>query len=357
MSGGVDSSVAALILRRQGLQVVGVTMQLFPQPQTSTFDSGLSTGRSCCSLTDVLDAKEVSNKLDFDHQVHNFSRLFQAEVIERFVKAYLSGRTPNPCIDCNRRLKFTRLYERAQLMGLDLMATGHYVRTATDPKTGRRLLLKAKDPEKDQSYVLYGLTQEELARTVFPLGNILKSEVRSLASQAGLINASKPDSQDICFVRDGAYAGFVENLCPFPVPGDIIDLKGQTLGRHQGIHHYTVGQRKGLGICGQEPLYVVKIDAQTNSVTVGPERALYSDGAIVSEVNLISINELTAPLEVQAKIRYRQPPFPAVLEPIGPEMVRLRFKAPQKAVTPGQAAVFYLGDVVVGGGTIEAPLS
>ncbi|MDR2442499.1 MAG: tRNA 2-thiouridine(34) synthase MnmA [Deltaproteobacteria bacterium] len=355
MSGGVDSSAAAMLLKDQGWRVMGVTMRLMMDEEESAFDPSLATSRSCCTLTDALDAKEVASRLDFDHQVHNFSLVFKTEVIDRFISSYFSGRTPNPCIDCNRRLKFTHLYRRAELLGLNYLATGHYARTQFDPETGRYLLLKAVDLHKDQSYVLYGLTQDELSRTLFPLGNTLKTEVRSIAKSAGLVNALKPDSQDLCFVRDSDYTHFLETHGPTPIPGDIIDSQGRVLGRHKGIHRYTIGQRKGLGVCWKEPLYVIALDSAKNTVTVGLKSELYAIGALVTDLNLISIASLTGPMEVQAKIRYRQPEVPAIIEPAGSGIL-LKFKSPQTAVAPGQAAVFYQGEIVVGGGTIESPV-
>jgi tRNA-specific 2-thiouridylase len=385
MSGGVDSSVAALILKKAGWRVVGATMRLLespdpagdpdpPEPRAPSapfgpsapfdpfaplappapFDPSVATGRGCCSLADVLDARRVAERLDFDHQVHNFSLLFRSEVIGRFVRDYLAGRTPNPCVDCNRRLKFTALFERARLLGLDRLATGHYARIAFDPGRGRWILRKALDDRKDQSYFLYGLTQPELSRTLFPLGDLRKDQVRALAAEAGLATARKPESQDICFVGSGAYAGFLESVGAGGRPGDVVDRSGRILGRHRGLHRYTVGQRRGLGLPGPEPLYVVALDPAANTVVAGGEGDLYARGATASDVNLISIARLDGPMEVEVKIRYRQAPFGATMEPLGSSGLKVVFREPQKAVAPGQAAVFYQGDEVVGGATIES---
>ncbi|MDR1296824.1 MAG: tRNA 2-thiouridine(34) synthase MnmA [Deltaproteobacteria bacterium] len=349
MSGGVDSSAAAIVLLEAGWRVVGATMRLLDDDAAPQTDSA---GRSCCSLNDILDARAVSQKLNFDHQVHNFSGVFRREVVDRFVAAYRSGLTPNPCVDCNRRLKFTRLYERAELLGCGWLATGHYAKIEFDVASGRHLLKKARDKTKDQSYFLYGLTQEELARTIFPLGDMLKTEVRALAAARGIVNAGKPDSQDVCFIPDGRLDLFLERMGLAPEPGPLVSTDGKVLGEHRGAHLFTIGQRKGLGLCRPEPTYVTAVDPATNTVVVGDERDLYSDSAVIGDVNLISLEKISGPLEVTAKIRYRQQEFPAVLEPADGGRLRLVFREPQRAAAPGQAAVFYLGDVVAGGGTI-----
>jgi tRNA-specific 2-thiouridylase len=349
MSGGVDSSVAASLLVEQGYDVCGVTLKLF-----SNEDIGLdSVLRTCCSLSDVGDARSVAYKLGIDHFVFNFGDAFNRDVIRRFADAYIAGRTPNPCIDCNRFIKFDKLPERAQLMGWDYIATGHYVRTAYDEKAGRYLLKKARDASKDQTYVLYALTQEQLKRTLFPLGGLTKNEVRALAVSRGLLNAQKPDSQDICFVPGGDYAAFIENVLGYKSePGDFVDSGGKVLGRHKGLIHYTIGQRRGLGLSAVRPKYVIGKDVETNTVIVGNEEELYSISMTVDNLNLISVPELTEPVRASVKTRYSQKETPATLYPPEDGRMLILFDNPQRAVTPGQAAVFYDGDTVIGGGTI-----
>jgi tRNA-specific 2-thiouridylase len=347
MSGGVDSSYAALRLKEDGARVVGASMKLL----TGELEDG-EGNRSCCSLSDIRDARGVCDYLELDFKVFNFSLLFEEEVIRRFARSYLKGLTPNPCIDCNRYLKFFHLMDRAAALGCDFLATGHYARIERS-HDGRYLLKKALDPDKDQSYVLYSLTQEELARTIFPLGRLTKPEVRRLASLGGLKTAAKKESQDICFVQEGGYAAFLEGYLGLPPrPGDILDPSGKVLGRHQGILRYTIGQRRGLGIPGPAPLYVLGIDADKNTVTVGPRDLLASKSMLVGDLNLISIPSLEKPLNVAVKIRYRQTEVPATLEPHQDGLALVSFQEPQASVTPGQAAVFYQGDTVVGGGTI-----
>lgn len=349
MSGGVDSSVAASLLMKQGFDVCGATLRLFGNEE-----AGISRSRTCCSLADVEDARSVAMRLGIEHFVFNFGREFQRDVVARFVEEYENGRTPNPCIDCNRYIKFGKLLERARLLGMDRIATGHYARAEYDPERGRWLLKKAKDASKDQTYVLYAMTQDELAHTLFPLGGFLKSEVRVLAQERGFINARKPDSEDICFVPDGDYAGFLERVMQVrPQPGDFVDREGRVLGRHRGLIHYTVGQRKGLGLSFPTPRYVVKKDRSNNTVVLGENNELYSGGFTAGNVNLISVERLTEPKQVGVKIRYSQTEAPAALYPLEDGRISVRFDRPQRAVTPGQAAVFYDGDVVLGGGTIE----
>lgn len=349
MSGGVDSSVAAALLARQGFEVCGATLKLF-----SNKDVGFEAStRTCCSLADVQDARSVADALGFDHFVFNFGDRFKEEVIDRFASAYLSGATPNPCIDCNRYIKFDKLLERALFLNMDCVATGHYVRRDFDEKTGRWRLRKGRDPSKDQSYVLYAMTQAQLARTLFPLGDLTKEEVRVLAEESGLINADKPDSQDICFVQSGSYADFLENVLGLSSPpGDFVDLEGRVLGRHKGIIHYTVGQRRGLEMSFERPKYVVRKDVQANTVVIGDETDLYTDRFTVGDVNLIAIDALTEPVEAAVKTRYSQREAPATLSPLPGGQISVRFHEPQRAVTAGQAAVFYNGDIVLGGGTI-----
>ena len=349
MSGGVDSSVAAALLVGQGCEVAGATLKLF-----SNNDIGLDTlTRPCCSLTDVEDARRVAYKLNIDHFVFNFGDNFSRDVISRFADAYLEGRTPNPCIDCNRFIKFSKLLERARLLGMDCIATGHYAQVAQDAETGRWLLKKSKDAAKDQSYVLAMLTQEQLSRTLLPLGGLTKTEVRALAEELGLLNAKKPDSQDICFVPDGDYAAFIEHVLGYKsAPGNFVDGAGKVLGTHRGIIHYTVGQRRGLGLVSERPLYVVRKDVASNTVVVGGEAELYSAAMTVSDLNFISVETVTVPVRAAVKTRYSQKETMATLYPPENGRMAVAFDSPQRAVTPGQAAVFYDGDTVLGGGII-----
>lgn len=349
MSGGVDSSVAAWLLMEQGFQLCGATLKLF-----SNEDIGLEqSSRTCCSLADVADARSVAYKLGFEHFVFNFGLNFHQEVIRRFAQAYVEGETPNPCIDCNRYIKFDKLLERALLLNKDYIATGHYANRGLDRKTGRYLLKKAKDPTKDQTYVLYTMTQEQLKRTLFPLGPLTKNQVRRLAEDQGLANAQKPDSQDICFVQDGDYSAFLEKVLHIPSsPGPITDRAGNLLGSHKGIIHYTVGQRKGLQLNADRPKYVLAKDALSNTLVVGDESELYSEEMTVKDINLISIEQLTKPMEATVKLRHSQQEAPAILYPLPDNRISVRFSAGQRAITPGQAAVFYDGDTVIGGGRI-----
>ncbi|MDW8289777.1 MAG: tRNA 2-thiouridine(34) synthase MnmA [Armatimonadota bacterium] len=351
MSGGVDSSVAAALLAKQGYEVVGITLQIWQESQTDPRHSG------CCSLGAVVDARRVAKMLGIPHYVLNFRQQFAQTVIADFIEEYRRGRTPNPCVQCNRYVKFDAFLQKADELGAEFIATGHYARIQLDEKSGRWLLLKAVNREKDQSYVLFPMTQEQLARTLFPLGELpSKSETRALARELGLPVADKPDSQEICFVAEaGGYRAFLQSRVPDTVrPGEIRDVHGNVLGRHPGVAFFTIGQRRGLGLSGhQEPLYVVDIDAQNNVVVVGPERFLYCRRFLVERVNWIALDRLTKPLAVQARIRYNMPEAPAMLFPVGePNCVEVEFETPQRAITPGQAAVFYRGDVVVGGGTI-----
>lgn len=348
MSGGVDSSVAAALLMDQGFETCGATLKLF-----SNEDIGVSRTRTCCSLDDVQDAKSVAYRLGFEHHVFNFGDLFRQQVISRFAEGYCRCETPNPCIDCNRFIKFDKLLERALLLGMDFIATGHYARVDFNEETGRWILKKGIDPGKDQSYVLYSLTQEQLKRTLFPLGNLRKSEVREIAEKRGLINARKPDSQDICFVKDGDYASFLKNALGISSPsGNFVDNRGNVLGAHKGLIHYTIGQRRGLGISSERPKYVVSKNPCDNTVVLGDESELYSDTMLVSDINLISVEKLTGETKAYVKTRYSQKEAEAVLMPMDDGRIFVRFSMPQRAITPGQAAVFYDGDTVLGGGTI-----
>ncbi len=349
MSGGVDSSVAAFLMLQAGYSCVGATMQLFHNE-----DAGISKEKSCCSLNDVMDAKLISSKLGMLHYVFNFSDSFREIVMKRFSEAYEHGATPNPCIDCNRFLKFDVMIRRAQEMQFDYVVTGHYARIEFDCSSGRYFLKKGVDAGKDQSYVLYSLTQEQLAHVRFPLGTYRKEEIREIAQKNGFVNAHKKDSQDICFVPDGDYAGFLTRFTGKTYPeGDFLSTNGNILGKHRGIIHYTVGQRKGLGISAAYPLYVQKILPETNQVILGKNEELFSDSLTAEDVNLISRETLSEPVQCSAKIRYRHPEQPCTAWQSDDGILHVKFHQPQRAITKGQAVVLYQGDIVIGGGTIQ----
>ncbi|MDF2676346.1 MAG: mnmA [Bacillota bacterium] len=350
MSGGVDSSVAAVLLRDQGYDICGTTLKLFNNEDVQT---SCST-RTCCSLEDVEDARSVCYKLGIEHFVFNFGDAFKDEVMQKFADFYKEGKTPNPCIDCNRYIKFSKLIQRAVLMEKDYIATGHYAQIEFDNGSGRYLLKKGVDLTKDQSYVLYVLNQYDLARTLLPLGKMNKTDIRAIAEERGLINARKPDSQDICFVQDGDYAGFLENKMGIESkPGNFVDTQGKILGKHKGIIHYTIGQRKGLGLALKEPGFVVDKNKTTNTVTIGSSEDLLSDRLIVEDLNMISIESLQSPMKAYVKTRYSQKETEATLFPLSEDKILVELKGKQRAITPGQAAVFYDGDYVIGGGTIS----
>jgi len=353
MSGGVDSSVAAKLLIDAGHEVAGVTLKLFSDEDIVSAES---CGRTCCALSDVEDARAVAHRLGIDHFVFNFREVFAERVVSRFVSSYLAGLTPNPCVDCNRFVKFGALLERARVLGYDYLATGHYARVSSDGATGRRLLLRGLDASKDQSYVLYALTQEELAHTLFPVGELSKDQVRRVAESAGLVNARKPDSQDICFVPGGDYGAFIEKAAPGSLaPGDFVDLRGNPIGRHRGVARYTIGQRRGIAVSFGKPMYVAAKDARANTVTLAEDQDLLADSLVAVDLNYISIAEPAGPVEVTAKIRYNQRDRPARVEPLPGGGAIVRFPTPERAIAPGQAVVFYDGETVVGGGTILAP--
>ena len=346
MSGGVDSSVAAYLMQQAGYACMGATMRLYENE-----DAGLPRGSTCCALDDVEDARRVAYTLGMPHYVFNYKDAFREQVMARFAAAYQRGATPNPCLDCNRYLKFGLLESRARALGCDVLATGHYARIEQLPD-GRWTLKKAADPEKDQSYVLAWLTQEQLAHTRFPLGGLRKSEARAIAEARGFCNAHKHDSQDICFVPDGDYARFMEDFTGRHYPaGDFLDENGKVVGTHNGAVRYTIGQRKGLGLALGAPVYVCGKDMQANTVTVGAEENLFDSIVYADEVNWIAIPELTEPLRVTARTRYHQVEQAATVYPAECGF-RLEFDQPQRAPTPGQAVVLYQGDVVLGGGTI-----
>jgi tRNA-specific 2-thiouridylase len=350
MSGGVDSSVAVKLLLDQGHEVAGVTLKLFSNDDILDDGEG---GKTCCSLNDVQDAKAVAYKLGIEHFVFNFRELFNEKVIGNFVETYLAGKTPNPCIECNRYIKFDKLIERALLLGYDYVATGHYAKIERDAVTGRYLLVRGLDRTKDQSYVLYPLTQDQLAHTMFPLGGLDKRTVREIAEASGLVNARKPDSQDICFVPDGDYPAFIEKAAPGSLrPGNFVDVSGNVIGTHKGVVHYTIGQRRGIAAAFGKPMYVVAKDARTNTVTLGESDDLMSTRIYVEHVNWISVERLEGPTRVSVKVRYSQTEQSATASPEADGRIRVDFDESQRAAAPGQAAVFYQGDIVVGGGTI-----
>ena len=348
MSGGVDSSVAAYLMREAGFDCVGVQMKLFENE-----DAGLSRESACCSLESAEDARRVAFGLDMPFYVWNFSDEFRCEVIDRFAAAYAAGRTPNPCIDCNRYLKFGALLRRARTLGFDALATGHYARV--EKSGGQYLLKKAGDETKDQSYVLYMLSQAELSLLRLPLGELRKSETRQIAARQGFAVARKPDRQDLCFAPDGDYAAAAERaLGRAFAPGDFVDAEGRVLGRHAGIGRYTLGQRRGLGISNEAPLYVCGIEPAENRVVLGGPEALLSRTLEANDFNWIAGRAPDSPLRAGAKVRYRQPEQPATVTPTGPDSVRVVFDEAQRAITPGQIVVLYDGDIVLGGGTITA---
>lgn len=346
MSGGVDSSVAAWLIREKGYDCAGATMRLF-QKEEMTAEPG------CCTSRDMEDARAVADMLGMPYYVYDFADRFREAVIDRFVEAYENGRTPNPCIDCNRYLKFEELFLRGRQLGCDFVVTGHYARTGYDEKSGRYLLKKAADTSKDQSYVLYSLTQDQLSHVQFPLGELTKQEVRQIAREHGFLTADKAESQDICFVQDGKYYEFICDYTGRDYPaGDFIDTRGNVLGRHQGIIRYTVGQRKGLGIAFGEPVYVMKVDPEANTVMLGTNEELFTDTVTAKKINLISTDRIREPLRVKAKVRYRHKEQWATATQPDEDTLQVVFDEPQRAVTAGQALVLYDGDVVVGGGTI-----
>ena len=336
MSGGVDSSVAAAMLKEEGCDIIGATMQIWPADEPAA------------------DAKYVADKLGIPHCVMNFSDIFAREVIADFCQEYRRGRTPNPCIRCNQHVKFGALLERAREMGADFIATGHYARIEPDEATGTCLLKKGADAQKDQSYFLCQLTREQLQHTMFPIGNLTKERVRQIAAELNLPVASRPESQEICFIPDDDYSGFLKDYIPQAIePGPILDEQGNILGEHQGITGYTIGQRQGLGIAAREPLYVTAIEPDRNAVVVGTREAIYGSELIASNLNWLAIDSPEHPFRVKARVRYRHPEAEAVVTPLDEDRVYVKFAEPQMAITPGQAIVFYDGDTVVGGGTIS----
>ncbi|PYX56449.1 MAG: tRNA 2-thiouridine(34) synthase MnmA [Acidobacteria bacterium] len=363
MSGGVDSSTVAAMLRAEGHNVIGLTMQLWNQRRLAGHE-GMpeSVQGRCCSLDDVYDARRVAEHIGIPYYVVNHEERFERDVVRPFVREYLSGRTPIPCSLCNNHLKFDQLLVVAQQIGADSVATGHYARVEYDPGVGRWLLKRPADESKDQTYFLFGLTQEQLSRTIFPLGGMTKPEVRELARTHGLALAEKPDSQEICFVPGGDYKRFLDAYLAeqggaLPdTAGELVTTSGEVIGEHNGIHNFTVGQRKGLGVATGSPLYVIQINGRDKQVVVGGAENLYSCTLRTRRVNLVAVDELREPLRVGVKIRHRHAPAAAMIERIssddGDDEILVTFDEPQRAITPGQAAVFYDGEVVVGGGWI-----
>ena len=362
MSGGVDSSVAAALLKEQGYDVVGIMLRLWSEPASDENEDGAPTVENkCCSLESMADARRVAAQLDIPFYVVNVEQPFQETIVDYFYDEYVAGRTPNPCLRCNRYIRFTLLLERALALGADYLATGHYVRVDDDPATGLRRLRMGASDEKDQSYVLHVLTQQQLRHALFPLGAFTKPEVRAMAAARGLPVASKAESQEICFVAANDYRGFVRRYAEktgraAPQPGPILDTSGAQVGEHQGLAYYTVGQRKGLGVASQTPLHVLKLDATRNALVVGSAAALERDTFTVWQTTYPSGHPRTEPFAAQVKVRYKATPVAGVVTPLPEGRAEVRLERPQRAITPGQAAVFYggsTGDEVLGGGLIE----
>lgn len=345
MSGGVDSSVTAALLKDKAFQVIGITMQIWPRQD----------GGGCCGIESIEDAKKVAYKLGIPHYVLNFRDIFRKKVITDFCEEYQRGRTPNPCIRCNQYIKFDTLLKRARQLDADYIATGHYARIEFSQKKKRFILKRGKDPSKDQSYVLYTMGQKQLKSTLMPLGGLTKREVRGIARRKNLPIADKPESQEICFIPDNDYGKFLKRHNPGSAkPGPIVDKDGGVIGRHRGVIYYTIGQRKGIGIADKHPLYVISIDKKNNTIVVGAKADVYSKELIAEKVKLIYMDRLKKPIKVKVKVRYLHPAAKATIVPHNKNKVKVMFDQPQWAVTPGQAAVFYSGDIVVGGGTISS---
>lgn len=348
LSGGVDSSVAAYLLKEQGYDVIGVTMQIWQEEDSCTVEEN----GGCCGLSAVEDARRVAQKLDIPYYVMNFRKEFQKQVIDYFTREYLEGRTPNPCIACNRYVKWESLLKRSLEIGADYIATGHYARVEQLPN-GRYAIRNSVTAKKDQTYALYNLTQEQLARTLMPVGAYTKDEIRKIAEEAGLLVAHKKDSQEICFVPDNDYAGFIKNSTGKTIPkGNFVLADGKVIGEHQGIIHYTIGQRKGLNLSMGHPVFVTKIRPDSNEVVIGENEDLFVNTLICDRVNFMAMEGLDGEVRLKAKIRYNHPGAECVISPVEDGKVRVTFDQPQRAITPGQAVVFYQGEYVAGGGII-----
>jgi tRNA-specific 2-thiouridylase len=359
MSGGVDSSTVPALLQEQGRPVVGLTMQLWNQRRLPELQGDGPAQHRCCSLDDVYDAKAVAQHLKFPHYVVNFEAQFEARVVRPFVDQYLSGRTPIACTNCNTDVKFEPLLRMARQIGAERLATGHYARIRKNEQTNRYELLRARDATKDQSYFLWGLSQEQLSRSEFPLGELTKEEVRAVARRANLPVAEKPESMELCFVPNGNYVQFIQaysresGISLQGGEGEIVTEAGEVIGRHNGVHEFTIGQRKGLGFAIGKPLYVLAIDRKQHRVVVGDDSALRTTTFEIEDVNWVSCEKPQAPLRANVKIRHKHEPAPATVEPLDGTRARVTFGTPQRAITPGQAAVFYDGDRVLGGGWIR----
>jgi tRNA-specific 2-thiouridylase len=360
MSGGVDSSAAAALLKEQGHELVGFTMQLWNQRRGISVDeNGDPLPSRCCSLDDVYDARRVAEELGFPFYVLNLEREFERDVVQPFISSYLSGETPIPCVSCNSRLKFASLDQLSESLGCDKVATGHYARVEYDEAANRYRLFRARNLDKDQSYFLWELTQQQLSRAWFPLGEMAKAEVRQVARDHSLAVAEKSESQEICFVPDGNYSGFIDRYLEaendegrLPGSGEIVDAAGAIVGQHSGIHRYTIGQRRGIGISAAQPLYVIGIDAARNRVVVGNQDELLRQEFAAAGVNWTAFEPPTEAVRADVRVRYRHTPAPATITPLANRRVRVVFDEPQRAITPGQTTVFYRGDEVVGGGWI-----
>lgn len=347
MSGGVDSSVAAYLLKKQGYDVIGITMQIWQEDKEYEEREG-----GCCSLSAVDDARRVCEKLDIPFYVLNFRDSFKENVIKYFVQEYIDGKTPNPCIACNKHLKFDELLRKARGIGAEYVATGHYAKI--EERDGRYLLIRSDDDRKDQTYALYNFTQDQLAHTLMPCGEYTKDKIREIAKEIGLAVHNKKDSEEICFISDNDHGRFIKEERPGEVkPGNFVDSKGNILGKHKGIVYYTIGQRKGLGIALGKPVFVTDIRPETNEVVLGSEETIFNNDLIAKDVNFIPFDELNGEMNVQAKVRYSAKPADAVISPLPDGRVKVSFKEKQRAITKGQSVVFYDGEVVVGGGIIE----